>query len=146
MWVFDAQMASSTKDYDRALSDYRKALEGRPDDPMILNNLAWLLDRTGDAQALVYAEKAHALAPGDANLSDTLGWMLVQQGALKRGVELLESASASAPQQADIKLHLAKAQLKDGRSKDAKNTLQTLQTVAPDSDEAKESKALLSTL
>jgi putative PEP-CTERM system TPR-repeat lipoprotein len=146
MWVFDAQIASSAKDYDRALSDYRKALDGRPNDPLILNNLAWLLDRHGDAQALVYAEKAHALAPDDANLSDTLGWMLVQQGSLKRGVQLLESASASAPQQVDIKLHLAKAQLKDGRNRDAKITLQALQLAAPDSDEAKESKALLSTL
>jgi putative PEP-CTERM system TPR-repeat lipoprotein len=146
MWVFDAQMASSAKDYDRALSDYRKALDGRPNDPAVLNNLAWLLDRNNDPQALVYAEKAHTLAPDDANLSDTLGWMLVRQGNVKRGVDLLERASAGAPQQPDIKLHLAKAQIKDGRNKDAKNTLQTLQTVAPDSDEAKESKALLSTL
>jgi putative PEP-CTERM system TPR-repeat lipoprotein len=146
MWIFDAQVALTLLDEDRAEADYRKALEGRPDDPFVLNNLAWLLERAGDAQALAYAEKAHSLAPANPDLSDTLGWILVQHGQTKRGVELMASASAAAPGKLDIRLRLAKGQIRDGRTSDARLTLQTLLDTAPESDEARESRSLLATL
>ncbi len=43
------------------------------------------------------AERAYKLEPDNAAVADTLGWMLVEQGNTKRGVELLQKAVAAAP-------------------------------------------------
>ena len=144
--LFDADLALRQKDFARAAQTYRAVLETRPDDPALLNNLAWALWQQKDPQALTYAQKANAMAPDSAPVADTLGWMLVEQGQLKRGLELLQKASAAAPAQHDIALHLAKAQIKDGRKDAARTTLQGLIDNAPDSAEAKESEQLLTTL
>lgn len=144
--LFDADVALRSKDYARAVRSYRAVLASQPNDPVVMNNLAWALWQQKDPQALSYAEKANALAPGIPAVSDTLGWMLVEQGDTKRGLDLLEKASAAAPAQHDIALHLAKAQIKDGRKDAARATLQQLVKAAPDSVEGKESKALLATL
>ncbi len=49
------------------------------------------------------------------SVMDTQGWILVAQGKTARGVELLRMASGLSPQDADIRLHFAKALLKSGR-------------------------------
>ena len=144
--LFDADVALRAKDYPRAVQSYRTALEVQPNDPLLLNNLAWALWQQKDAQAVTYAQKAVTLAPDNPAIADTLGWMLVEQGQTKRGIELLEKASAQAPAQRDIALHLAKAQLKDGRKDAAKTTLQALVKAAPESPEGKESRDLMATL
>ena len=144
--LFDADVALRSKEYARAIQDYRGVLEVQPNDPILLNNLAWALWQQKDPQALGIAEKANTLAPTNPMVGDTLGWMLVEQGQTKRGVELLEKASSVAPAQRDIALHLAKAQIKDGRKDAARATLQSLVKAAPNSAEAKESKELLATL
>jgi putative PEP-CTERM system TPR-repeat lipoprotein len=144
--LFDADLALRRKDYAHAVQGYRVALDVSPSDPGIMNNLAWALWQQKDPQALTYAQKANAIAPGSPAIGDTLGWMLVEQGQTKRGLELLEKASAAAPQQLDISLHLAKAQIKDGRKDAARTTLQGLVKAAPDTPEGKESKDLMATL
>ena len=144
--LFDADIALRAKEYARAAQSYRAALDQQPNDAMLMNNLAWTLWQQKDPQAVTLAQKASALAPDSPAVSDTLGWMLVEQGQTKRGLELLERASAAAPSQRDIQLHLAKAQLKDGRKDAARTTLQSLVTAAPDSAEGRESKDLMATL
>jgi cellulose synthase operon protein C len=144
--LFDADLALRAKNYTHAAAGYRAALEIRPNDPALLNNLAWTLWQMKDPQALAYAQKASAAAPDSPAINDTLGWMLVEQGQTKRGLELLQKASAAAPAQRDIALHLAKAQIKDGNKDAARSTLQALVKAAPDSAEGKESKDLMATL
>ena len=144
--LFHADMALRAKDYPRAAQSYRAALELQPNDPLLLNNLAWTLWQQKDPQALSFAQRASSAAPNNPAIADTLGWMLVEQGETKKGLELLEKASAAAPLQRDIALHLAKAQLKDGRKDAARSTLQALVQAAPESVEGKESKQLISTL
>jgi putative PEP-CTERM system TPR-repeat lipoprotein len=144
--MFDADVALRAKDYPHAIQSYRAVLEAEPNNAVVLNNLSWAMWQQKDPQALTYAQKANAIAPDSPNIADTLGWMLVEQGQTKRGIEVLAKASASAPDHRDITLHLAKAQIKDGQKDEAKNTLQALVKAAPDSAEGKESKDLLTTL
>ena len=144
--LFDADMALRTREYGRAIQNYRVALEAQPNDPLLLNNLAWALWQQKDPQALAFAQKANSIAPGNPAISDTLGWMLVEQGQSRQGLELLEKASAAAPEQRDIALHLAKAQIKEGKKDAARTTLQGLVKAAPDSLEGKESKDLIAKL
>ena len=144
--LFDADVALRTKDFARATQNYRAVLDTQPNNAGVINNLAWALWQQKDPQALSYAQKAQQMAPDNPSITDTLGWMLVEQGQTRRGIEYLEKASAQAPSQHDIALHLAKAQIKDGRKDAARTTLQSLVNLAPDSPEAKESEALMTSL
>jgi tetratricopeptide (TPR) repeat protein len=64
---------------EEAESALRAALRGRPDDPRILNDLAWCLFRQGRVDdALPFAGKAAALAPESAACLDTLGALMIE--------------------------------------------------------------------
>ncbi len=144
--MLDADMAMRAKDYPRAVKEYRTALEARPKDAALMNNLALALWQQKDPDALKVAQKAAELAPDRPDVNDTLGWMLVEDGQAHRGVEYLQKASAAAPKRGDIALHLAKAQIRDGRKDAAKSTLQALLRTSPGTAEAKESRDLMATL
>ena len=146
IFLFEAQVAIDAKDYGSAANAYRKALAGHPDDPALLNNLAWLLGQRNDPDAIGYAEKAVALSPASADAADTLGWLLVQRGTTQRGIDLLAKASTLAPQKMDILLRLAKAQIKGGQADSARRSLRDIANHVPESVEGKESKQLLTTL
>ena len=146
MFLFDAQAAIDTREYGAAATAYRKALVTRPDDPTILNNLAWVLGQRNDPEALAYANKAVGLSPGNADAADTLGSILVQQGMTQKGIDALTKASSLAPDKLDIRLRLAKAQIKGQQGDAARVSLQAIAAKAPDSVEGKESKQLLTTL
>jgi thioredoxin-like negative regulator of GroEL len=57
---------------------------------------------------------------------DTQGWVLVRQGDSARGLALLRQASGLAPQDPDIRVHLAKALLKSGDKAGAKTELEAV--------------------
>ncbi|QZH74717.1 MAG: tetratricopeptide repeat protein [Erythrobacter sp.] len=78
---------------------------------MVLNNLAYARGQAGEADAAIeLAEQALALAPRNASIMDTLGWLLVSSGNdSERGVALLEEAAALAPDNAAIRRHLETA-------------------------------------
>lgn len=98
----------------QAIAQYQAVLQKSPDNLIALNNLAWLLQKQRDPQALVHAERAHKLRPEDPSVMDTLGWILVEQGKTARGMELLQRALAKAPDVADIRYHYAVALHKSG--------------------------------
>lgn len=124
--MFQAQQSTFAKDYRVAAQHYRDILELEPDHVTVLNNLAWVLNELGDPKALEYAERATTLAPNVPTVIDTHGWILVQQGNAKRGLELLREASGLDPEDPEIRLHLAKALLKTGDKPAAKSELETL--------------------
>jgi predicted Zn-dependent protease len=87
-----------------ALSTYEEALQLRPSEPQLLNNLAWfLLEPSGDvspdparARSLAEAAVEHASEPRPAYL-DTLARALWEQGEHRQAVELQRQAAALAP-------------------------------------------------
>lgn len=109
--------------FTAARSAYEKLLQRQPDNPDVLNNLAQTLLKQGDKAALGYAEKAVKLAGNDAGTVDTLGWILVQQGQLDRGVSLLRDARLRTPDDQEIRYHLAYALAKSNKLGEAKEEL-----------------------
>ncbi|MGI8895482.1 MAG: tetratricopeptide repeat protein, partial [Casimicrobiaceae bacterium] len=101
-------------------------LELQPNNAAWLNNLAWAAGQVKDPKALDYAETANKLAPDQPPIMDTLGVLLVEQGATERGVELLRKASTQAPETPAIRLNLAKGLLKAGQKDAAKKELEEL--------------------
>ena len=103
---------------------YESVLKLRGEDPVLLNNLANVLVLQGDRGALDYAERAHRLAPGDAAMQDTLGWILVEQGRLQDGLRHLREARLRDPNDLEIRYHLAAALAKSGRKEEARRELE----------------------
>jgi putative PEP-CTERM system TPR-repeat lipoprotein len=94
---------------DDARREYERALQAQPDNVLVLNNLAWLLDAQGDKQALAHAAKAHERMPDRVEIMDTYGWMQVRYGKLELGLAMVKKAAAKAPADADIQYHYAAA-------------------------------------
>ena len=141
-----AQQSLARKDYRSAIANYEAAVKLDPDNPLLLNNLAWVLAETGDPKAREYAATAYRQAPFNPNVIDTLGWAEVQIGDAKKGVELLRAASNLAPGNTDIRLHLAKGLIKTGDKAGAKKELEPLSRLDQASPARAEADKLLSGL
>ncbi len=109
-----------------ARSAFSKILELRPNNILALNNLAWLLREDNSEQALVYAEKANSLNPGDPLVMDTMGVILLQQGKAKRAAEVLSEAAKKRPDMLSIRYHLAQAQTQQGDRLQAEKELRRI--------------------
>jgi putative PEP-CTERM system TPR-repeat lipoprotein len=114
------------KRFESAAKRYQTALERAPDNPLLLNNLAWAKHQLKQPKAQDDAERAHELAPENAAIMDTLGAILVDNGDLERGLELLGAAAERAPQAHNIRLNFAKALLKAKRKEAARKELEAL--------------------
>lgn len=124
--LFLADTANQRKDFGAAVAQYRTLLATEPNNPVVLNNLAWSLGQLKDPKALGYAEQANKLAPDQPAIMDTLGVLLVERGDTARGLELLAKAVQLMPQAGVLRLNHAKALLKTGNKTAARQELETL--------------------
>ena len=133
-------------DYETALEQHEQLAAERPDDAAILTNLAWLYQRAGDPRAVELAERAYGLAPNSAGTIDTLGWVLVNNAEVQRGLTLLREAHARASNDAGVRYHLAVALQALGRLDDAREQLAAAFADGAPFAEEDEARALLSEL
>lgn len=113
-----------TGDYQAARVAYEQLLKLAPDDINAMNNLTNVLYRLKDSSALKVAEATLTKAPGNPNVIDTLGWILLQNGQTDRALQLLRDARLRAPDNPDIRYHLAEALVRTNRPGEAKEELQ----------------------
>ena len=107
------------------MREENQLLAAQPDDPTILNNLAWLYQQTGNLpKARELAERAIGLAPANGQVADTLGWILLAQGDAEKALIHLEAASTAIPGDAEINYHFAVALGRAGRTADARAILE----------------------
>jgi putative PEP-CTERM system TPR-repeat lipoprotein len=121
-----AEQSQARKDVTAAVAQYRSALEIDPDNVIVLNNLAWLLQQNKDPAAYEYAERAYRLAPFSPAVLDTLGLTLIDKGDAARGTQLLRMASNLSPRSGDIRLHLGRALANGGDKSGARRELEPL--------------------
>jgi putative PEP-CTERM system TPR-repeat lipoprotein len=114
----DAQVGAG--DLSAARDSYRRLLERNPNDVEVLNNVAQVALRQDDRAALEYAERAYKLASTRPAVLDTLGWILVRQGQLDRGTNLLREARLRDAADPEIRYHLAEALVLSGRPNEAR--------------------------
>lgn len=111
----------------------------------LLNNLAWLYQKTGDSRAMRTAEAAYKLAPQNPAIQDTLGWLLVQRGDPARGRDLLAKALARSGSPS-IHYHYAVALAKSGDKTKARQELERILQAAKPFSEKAEAEALMKSL
>ncbi|MCA9130951.1 MAG: tetratricopeptide repeat protein, partial [Planctomycetales bacterium] len=98
-------------------------LKLKPDDAEALNNLANVQIRLKDPSAVKTAETALASAPGNALVTDTLGWALFQNGQTEKALQMLRDARLRQPSNPDIRYHLAAVLAHTGRKTEARAEL-----------------------
>jgi putative PEP-CTERM system TPR-repeat lipoprotein len=124
-----AQLYSSSGRTADATKQYEWLAVRQPDNPTVLNNLAWLYSVKHDSRAKQVAEKALGLAPASGSIADTLGWILVNEGQIGDAIKYLQRASASMPGDQTIQYHYAVALSKTGKAEQARAVLEkTLQS------------------
>ncbi len=112
--------------YDAAIQQFQAVLAQNPDNPVVLNNLAWAYQQKKDPSAINYAEKAYKGAPDNPAILDTLGWILVEKGETARAVPLLQKAVSLAPEVPEIRYHLVVGLQKSGDKDGARQELEHL--------------------
>ena len=144
MYLAESQM--NDKQYKPAIVNFEQVLKKSPLNVLALNNLAWAYQQEKDPRALATAEQAAKLAPESPAVMDTLGWILLEKGDLKRGVSILEQASSRAPEASDIRYHLAVGLNKAGDKAKAKKQLEQALASGKDFPQSAEAKELLNKL
>jgi putative PEP-CTERM system TPR-repeat lipoprotein len=104
---------------DAAIAQYEQLAAQKPPDPLVLNNLAWLLHEKGDDRALTMAQQAHQAAPKVPEIADTYGWILVERNQAAQGLDVLQEALSGAPGNPDIQYHVAAAYARSGQQQKA---------------------------
>jgi putative PEP-CTERM system TPR-repeat lipoprotein len=112
--------------YPAAVVQYQAIVDAYPQHVIALNDLAWALQRMKDNRALAYAERAYKLANGNASVSDTLGWVLLEQGQAARALPLLKQASTALPAASEVRYHYANALLRTGDKPGARRQFELL--------------------
>lgn len=141
--LYIAESATARKDYSTAIKQYKALLDVQPNNPVIMNNLAWVMAQNKDPKAIELAEKAYKIAPDQPSIADTLGTLLVAKGDVDRGLELMKKANTLAPKDPAIKLNLAKALIKGGKNSDARKELDELAALGEKYPANKEVQELL---
>lgn len=139
-----AGLCASTGKFEAALAEYEQINRAKPNQPEILNDMAWLHQKHGNVtRALSLSEQALKLAPDNPNLMDTLGWILLQQGEQRRALVLLRKAAELAPKHPSIQYHFAAVLARTGDVEKARQVLQLLLTTAPSFRERADAETLL---
>lgn len=110
-------------EWDTARGTYETLIGAGAASPTHYNNLALIYARDNDPRATQIAMKAHELDPSSAEINDTLGWILVRQGEVARGLGYLRKAEARAAYEPEIQYHLGSALHRLGRLDEARVAL-----------------------
>lgn len=108
-------------DWPGAEADFQAALTLSPEQPYVLNYLAYTWVEMGRnlPEARRMLERAVELRPNDGNIVDSLGWALFKLGDVPGAVRWLERAVELEPRNSVINDHLGDAYWAAGREREA---------------------------
>ena len=133
------------KEWAKAESDLRKALELDPNQELTLNYLgySWVDQSLNMKEAMDLIRRAVQLRPNDGYFVDSLGWAYYRQKDFDQAVKQLERAVELKPDDPVINDHLGDAYWHVGRQLEAKFQWKQALDLKPESDdEAKIKKKL----
>jgi tetratricopeptide (TPR) repeat protein len=121
---------------EAAQASYRQALSLSPDNPDILNNLAFLIVETNgnSDEALSLARKARSKAPDNPDLNDTLGWVYLKRNETEAALQVFNNLIRKYPDQPVYRYHLGVAFLQKGDTARAQTEFKTALTKGPSRD------------
>ena len=121
-WQIRGDAFGYLKRHEEAAECYEEVLKRTPDNPVTLNNYAYMLaeanERLDEAEAM--SNRALASEPNNPVYLDTLGWIYYRQGRYQQAVQILEKAVEDAPQEPELRYHLGMAYWRRGRLPEAR--------------------------
>lgn len=133
-------------DYQQSLEAHHALLKEQPDNPLLMNNIAWLMQIRGDMGAYEYIKSAYERFPENPAILDTYGWVLTENNQPELGLRYLRQAMSRASEDPSTRYHLALALKELGRDEEALTTLKKLIASEPDFHELPQAKAVLAQL
>ena len=131
-------------DHGQARARYEAMLPS--DNPILLNNLAWIYMEEGNPEAETMARRAMAVLPDNPDIADTLGWILVQSGSTQEGLGFLRTSVRAKPQDPTVQYHYAVGLDKAGDTSGAIEALRKALSTAQPFQGRDEAEALLNRL
>jgi len=129
-----------------SVEQYKRVLAQSENNLAALNNLAWLLTEPNPKQALEYAEKASSLAPGSAEITDTLAIILMKNGEFERALRINERAMNKFTNNPSFPYHRAQILEAAGRRTEAQSQLSSLLRNTQPFPERQEAEQMLNRL
>jgi tetratricopeptide (TPR) repeat protein len=122
--------------WDKAETDFLKAVELSPEEPLVLNYLgySWVDRNEHLDKALELIKKAVALKPDDGYYVDSLGWAYYKMARYDEAVDQLEHAVELKADDPVINEHLGDAYWRAGRRLEAQYQWSTSLTLKPDTE------------
>jgi tetratricopeptide (TPR) repeat protein len=110
-----------SKQFDKAETDLRKALELFPDQPQVLNQLGYTMVERGTdlSEGIKLISRAVELKSEDGHIVDSLGWALYKLGQFDDALRYIRRAADVEPDDAVIQDHLGDAYWKVNRKGEA---------------------------
>jgi len=110
------------KRWSEAETDFRKALELSPDQPLVLNYLgySWVEQGNNLDEAFHMLRRAVELRPSDGYIVDSLGWAFYRLGQYDNALQLMERAVQLKAADSTINDHLGDVYWRLGRTLEAK--------------------------
>jgi tetratricopeptide (TPR) repeat protein len=121
-----AMMAEKIDRMEVMEQDLRRLIQLKPDNAHAYNALGYSLADRGDRlnEAYDLIDKALKIAPGEAFIMDSMGWVYYRMGNLPKALEYLNRAYTLRPDP-EIAAHLGEVQWAQGKRDDAQKTWQT---------------------
>lgn len=134
--LYDAAMAAERLDRVSRMEELlRQLIQAKPENAHAYNALGYSLAdrnlRLPEARSLI--ETALKLAPNDAFILDSMGWVLFRQGDLTQARAYLERAYQLRPE-AEVAIHLAEVLWAQGDRDAARKLLREVRTKEPDNE------------
>jgi len=126
---------------------YESALRIEAENPLALNNLAYIIaeSKGGDLdQALTFAQRANQKLPEMAEIADTLGWIYLKKNLPDNAMEIFKNNVTKAPKNSTYHYHLAMALYQKGDKVRARQEAQNALSNNPSKEEAANIKELIS--
>jgi Flp pilus assembly protein TadD len=133
---------------DEAKQFYEHSLKIDPNDPLALNNLAYLLaENNGDLNlALSYAQKAKQRMPNFPEITDTLGSIYLKKNLTDNAIDSFKSITIQVPTSATYHYHYAMALKQKGDLPNARKECQAALADKPNKAEEDQIRKFLSSL
>lgn len=123
-------------EYDKATIDLQKSIDLKPNNPVALNYLGYMLvDLEKDiARGMSLISKALLLSPNDSAILDSMGWAWYKSGEFEKALVFLERAVSKLPEDPTINMHLGDTYKQLGQMDRAKVYFERALKFGPETD------------
>jgi len=140
-----AQLYERSGNGKEAVAAYREVLKIKPDEPYVLNNVAFLIAKTGGDldDALAMAERSKQQLADSPDVSDTIGWIYLKKNQVDRALEIFRVLVEKSPGSASFHYHYGMALLQKGDKTGASRELNEALQLRPGAEDEKEIRELI---